>query len=94
VNWPQHRTDPGFLASSPKNHDAQKKEATLRSMHRFWHGLGAGDPTVIVFNNTAVASNSATGPGVVRRTLLTNENEETGVRFDRLTLDTQPRFCG
>jgi quercetin dioxygenase-like cupin family protein len=48
---------------------------------------------VIVFNNTAVASNPAAGPGVVRRTLLTDENvEETGIRFDRLTLAADASF--
>jgi quercetin dioxygenase-like cupin family protein len=48
---------------------------------------------VIVFNNTAVASNPAAGPGVVRRTLLTDENvEETGMRFDRLTLAADASF--
>jgi hypothetical protein len=48
---------------------------------------------VIVFNNTAVASNPAVGPGVVRRTLLTDENvEETGMRFDRLTLAADASF--
>jgi hypothetical protein len=43
---------------------------------------------VIVFNNTAVASNPAAGPGVVRRTLLTDEN----VGFDRLTLAADASF--
>jgi quercetin dioxygenase-like cupin family protein len=48
---------------------------------------------VIIFNNTAVASNPAAGPGVVRRTLLTDENvEETGMRFDRLTLAADASF--
>ncbi len=48
---------------------------------------------MIVFNNTAVASNPAAGPGVVRRTLLTDENvEETGMRFDRLTLAADASF--
>jgi quercetin dioxygenase-like cupin family protein len=45
---------------------------------------------VIVFNNTF---NSAAGPGVVRRTLLTDENvEETGMRFDCLTLAADAAF--
>jgi hypothetical protein len=48
---------------------------------------------VIVFNNTAVASNPAAGPGAVRRTLLTDENvEETGIRFDCLTLAADASF--
>jgi hypothetical protein len=48
---------------------------------------------VIVFNNTAVASNPAAGPGVVRRTLLTDENvEEAGIRFDCLTLGADASF--
>ena len=48
---------------------------------------------MIVFNNTAVASNPAAGPGVVRRTLLTDENvEETGMRLDRLTLAAGASF--
>ena len=48
---------------------------------------------MIVFNNTTVASNLAAGPGVVRRTLLTDENvEETGIRFDRLTLAADASF--
>jgi hypothetical protein len=50
---------------------------------------------VIVFRHTAVASNPAAGPGVVRRTLLTDETvEEAGIRFDRLTLaaDASIRF--
>jgi hypothetical protein len=48
---------------------------------------------VIVFNNTAVAFNPAAGPGVVRRTLLTDENvEEAGSRFDRLTLGADASF--
>jgi hypothetical protein len=48
---------------------------------------------VIVFNNTAVASDPAAGPGVVRRTLLADENvEETGIRFDRLTLAAGASF--
>jgi hypothetical protein len=48
---------------------------------------------VIVFNNTAVAFNPAAGPGVVRRTLLTDENvEEAGIRFDRLTLGADASF--
>ena len=48
---------------------------------------------MIVFNNTAVASNPAAGPGVVRRTPLTDENvEETGIRFDRLTLAADASF--
>jgi hypothetical protein len=65
----------------------------------FWPGLRAGDPTVIVFNNTAVASNPAAGPGwliargMVRRTLLTDENvEEAGMRLDRLTLAGDASF--
>jgi hypothetical protein len=55
--------------------------------------LEQGDLTVIVFNNTGVASNPAAGPGVVRRTLLTDKNvEETGIRFDRLTLAADASF--
>jgi hypothetical protein len=54
---------------------------------------GAGDPTVIVLNKTAVASNPAAGPGVLRRTLLTDENvEAAGIRFDRLTLPADASF--
>ena len=46
---------------------------------------------MIVFNNTAVASNPAAGPGVVRR--LTDQNvDETGIRFDRLTLAADASF--
>jgi hypothetical protein len=42
---------------------------------------------VIVFNNTAIEFNPPAGPGLWRRTLLTDENvEEVGIRFDRLTL--------
>jgi hypothetical protein len=48
---------------------------------------------MIVFNNTADASNPAAGPGVVRRTLLTDENvEEAGIRFDLLTLAADASF--
>ena len=54
---------------------------------------------MIVFNNTAVASNPAAGPGwliargMVRRTLLTDENvEETGMRLDRFTLAADASF--
>jgi quercetin dioxygenase-like cupin family protein len=48
---------------------------------------------VIVFNNTAVAFNPAAGRGVVRRTLLTDENvEKAGIRFDRLTLGADASF--
>jgi quercetin dioxygenase-like cupin family protein len=48
---------------------------------------------VIVFNNTDVTSNPAAGPGVVRRTLLTDKNvEETGIRFSRLTLAANALF--
>jgi hypothetical protein len=43
---------------------------------RFWPGLEAGDPTVIVFNDTTVTSNPAAGPSTVRRTLLTDETVE------------------
>jgi quercetin dioxygenase-like cupin family protein len=46
---------------------------------------------VIVFNDTTVAS--AVGAGMVRRTLLTDENvEEAGIRFDRLTLAANASF--
>jgi hypothetical protein len=59
----------------------------------FWPGFGAGDPSVIVFNNTDVTSNPAAGPGDVRRTLLTDKNvEETGIRFNRLTLAANASF--
>jgi quercetin dioxygenase-like cupin family protein len=48
---------------------------------------------VIVFNNTAVAFNPPAGPGLWRRTLLTDENvEEAGIRFDRLTLGADASF--
>jgi quercetin dioxygenase-like cupin family protein len=68
-------------------------QSTLRLMQASGLALEQGDPTVIVFNNTAVASNPAAGPGAVRRTLLTDENvEETGIRFDRLTLAADASF--
>jgi hypothetical protein len=55
--------------------------------------LEQGDPIVIVFNNTAVASELPAGPGVVRQTLLTDENvEEAGIRFDRLALAADASF--
>ena len=48
---------------------------------------------MIVFNNPAVAFNPAAGPGVVRRTLLTDENvEKAGIRFDCLTLAADASF--
>ena len=48
---------------------------------------------MVVFNNTAVASDPAADPGVVRRTLLADENvEETGIRFDRVTLASDAAF--
>ncbi len=48
---------------------------------------------MIVFNGDAVAFNPAAGPGVVRRTLLTDENaEEAGIRFDCLTLGADASF--
>ena len=48
---------------------------------------------MIVFNNTAVASNPAAGPGVVRQARLTDENaDETGIRFDCLTLAADASF--
>ena len=48
---------------------------------------------MIVFNNTAVASDPPAGPGAVRRTLPTHENvEETGIRFDRVTLASDAAF--
>ena len=66
---------------------------TLRLIQASGLALEQGDPTVIVFNNTAVASDPAVGPGVVRRTLLTDENvEETGIRFDCLILAADASF--
>jgi len=51
------------------------------------------EPTVILFNNTAVAFDPAAGPDEVRRTLLTDENvEEVGIRFDCLTLPANASF--
>jgi quercetin dioxygenase-like cupin family protein len=48
---------------------------------------------VIVFNNTVVTSNPAGGAGTVRRTLLTDKNvEQTGIRFDRVTLGADASF--
>ncbi len=51
------------------------------------------EPTVILFNNTAVAFDPAAGPDEVRRTLLTDDNvEEVGIRFDCLTLPANASF--
>ena len=48
---------------------------------------------MILFNNTAVAFDPATGPGEARRTLLTDDNvEEVGIRFDYLTLPANASF--
>jgi hypothetical protein len=47
---------------------------------------------VIVFNNTAVTSNPAAGPGVVRRTLTDENVEKTGLRLDRLILAADASF--
>jgi quercetin dioxygenase-like cupin family protein len=48
---------------------------------------------MIIFNNAAVAPNLAPGSGVLRRTLLTNENAaEADIRFDRLTLAAGASF--